>query len=117
MDFEQLDIWKRSARLSADLYRHLAASRDFGFKDQITRSGLSVPSNIAEGMTRPSIKDRIRFLHIAKGSCAELRTQVYIGMEIDYIGREKGHSWVAETKEIAAMLTGLIRKQADFDTG
>ncbi|WP_081694548.1 four helix bundle protein [Halomonas huangheensis] len=81
---------------------------------QITRSGLSVPSNIAEGMTRPTIKDRIRFLHIARGSCAELRTQIYIGMEIDYIHREKGLQWVAETKEIAAMLSGLIHKQFDF---
>ncbi|GAB2797381.1 four helix bundle protein [Halomonas shantousis] len=117
MDFEQLDVWKRSARLSADLYRYFNDSRDFGFKDQITRSGLSVPSNIAEGMTRPTAKDRTKFLHIAKGSCAELRTQIYIGIEIDYIKREKGHQWVAETKEIAAMLTGLIRRQADFDVG
>lgn len=115
MDFERLDVWKRSARLSAELYLHFADSRDFGFKDQITRSGLSVPSNIAEGMSRPTVNDRIKFLYIAKGSCAELRTQAYIGMEIGYIEREKGHKWVAETKEIAAMLMGLIRKQADFD--
>ncbi|WP_163575269.1 four helix bundle protein [Halomonas faecis] len=117
MDFERLNVWKRSARLSASLYRHFADSRDFGFKDQITRSGLSVPSNIAEGMTRPSVKDRIKFLYIAKGSCAELRTQIYIGVEIGYIEREKGNEWVKETKEIAAMLTGLIRKQGDFDAG
>ncbi|GED23446.1 four helix bundle protein [Halomonas halmophila] len=114
MDFEQLDVWKRSARLSAELYRHFADSRDFGFKDQITRSGLSVPSNIAEGMARLTIRDRTKFLYIAKGSCAELRTQVYIGMEIGYIEREKGNLWVVETKNIAAMLTGLIRKQSDF---
>ncbi len=76
-----------------------------------------MPSNIAEGMTRPTVKDRTKFLHIAKSSCAELRTQIYIGMEIDYINREKGYQWVAETKEIAAMLTGLIRRQADYDTG
>ncbi|MDR5868181.1 four helix bundle protein [Halomonas koreensis] len=117
MDFERLDVWKRSARLSADLYRYLADSRDFGFKDQITRSGLSVPSNITEGMVRPTIKDRIKFLYVAKGSCAELRTQIYIGMEIGYIEREKGQHWATETREIAAMLTGLIRKQADFGTG
>ncbi|MFM9268991.1 four helix bundle protein [Halomonas elongata] len=117
MDFERLNVWKRSARLSADLYRQFADSRDFGFKDQITRSGLSVPSNIAEGMTKPSANDRIKFLYIAKGSCAELRTQIYIGMEIGYIEREKGYLWVTETKEIAAMLTGLIRKQSDFSAG
>lgn len=96
MDFEKLEVWKRSARLSADLYQHFADSRDFGFKDQITRSGLSVPSNIAEGMARHTAKDRIKFLYIAKGSCAELRTQVYIGREIGYIDREEGHRWINE---------------------
>ncbi|MDR5886692.1 four helix bundle protein [Vreelandella janggokensis] len=112
MNFETLDVWKRSARLSADLYLHFVDSRDFGFKDQITRSGLSIPSNIAEGMARPTTKDRVKFLYIALGSCAELRTQVYIGTEIRYIEREQGRLWVSETKEIAAMLTGLIRRQA-----
>ncbi len=65
MDFEKLDVWKRSARLSADVYRALQPLRDFGFRDQITRSGLSVPCNIAEGMTRITIKDRSHFLIIA----------------------------------------------------
>ena len=46
--FEELDVWKRSARLSAEIYKSLAELRDYGFKDQITRSGLSIPSNIAE---------------------------------------------------------------------
>ena len=52
MNFEKLEVWKRSARLSAELYKRLSKLRDFGFRDQITRSGLSVPSNIAEGMVR-----------------------------------------------------------------
>ena len=52
MDFEKLDVWKRSARLSVALYQHLRNSRELGFKDQVTRSGLSIPSNIAEGMSR-----------------------------------------------------------------
>lgn len=48
MRFEDLEVWKRSARLSAEIYRHFQLSKDFGFKDQITRSSLSVPSNIAD---------------------------------------------------------------------
>ena len=52
MNFENLDVWKRSARLSADIYRNTQLIKDFSFRDQLTRSGLSVPSNIAEGMTR-----------------------------------------------------------------
>ena len=48
MRFEDLDVWKRSARLSAEIYKHFQLSKDFGFKDQIIRSSVSVPSNIAE---------------------------------------------------------------------
>ncbi|MBB3140778.1 four helix bundle protein [Halomonas organivorans] len=110
MDFEKLQVWKRSARLSAELYKSMRDLRDFGFKDQITRSGLSVPSNIAEGMTRGTAKDKRHFLLIAKGSCAELRTQIYIGIDIGYIEKVSGNRWIQETREIAAMLSGLIGK-------
>ncbi|HSH85583.1 MAG TPA: four helix bundle protein [Guyparkeria sp.] len=110
MNFEKLEVWKRSARLSAELYKATGHLRDFGFRDQITRSGLSVPSNIAEGMSRSSPKEKCRFLDIAKGSCAELRTQIYIGIDIDYLDREMAAGWLAETREIAAMLTGLMNK-------
>ena len=85
MKFEDLDVWKRGARLSANIYKKLAQTKDFGFKDQITRSGLSIPSNIAEGIERESNKDCVRFLQYAKGSCGELRTQIYIGIDIGYI--------------------------------
>ena len=108
MAFEDLDVWKRSAALSADIYKELKQLNDFGFKDQITRSGLSIPSNIAEGMERNSDKETINFLSYAKGSCAELRTQIYIGIRIGYIPKVKGNNWIAETKEISAMLVGLM---------
>ncbi len=75
--FEDLEVWKRSARLSADIYKTLANLKDYGFKDQITRSGLSIPSNIAEGAERESIKEFINFLSYAKGSAGELKTQIY----------------------------------------
>lgn len=108
MNFENLDVWKRSCQLSADVYTTLKDLRDFGFKDQITRSSLSVPSNIAEGMVKPTDKDKMKYLHIANGSCVEMRTQVYIGMKIAYIPNDTGRKWVQETKEISSMLTGLI---------
>jgi len=110
MNFENLEVWKRSCKLSAEVYSTLKDLKDFGFKDQITRSSLSVPSNVAEGMVKPTGKDKVRFLHIANGSCAELRTQIYIGMKISYIVEETGRAWIKETKEISAMLTGLMRK-------
>ena len=109
MRFEDMEVWKRSAQLSAEIYRNLADLRDFGFKDQITRSGLSVASNIAEGFGRATDKDKRNFLNYAKGSCAELRAQVYIGIEINYISRKLGKSWIKETNEISAMLTALMK--------
>ena len=107
--FEDLDVWKRSSRLCAELYKHFRDVKDFGFRDQITRSALSVPSNIAEGVERDSQKDFARFLQYAKGSCGELRTQIYIGIEIEYIKPETGKIWVQETREISAMLVGLLK--------
>ena len=115
MGFEDLDVWKRAAALSADIYSELKALRDYGFKDQITRSGLSIPSNIAEGMERNSDKEKINFLSYAKGSCGELRTQIYVGMKIGYITNATGKKWVTETKQLSAMLIGLeksIKEQA-----
>lgn len=108
MRFEDLDVWKRSARLSAELYRQLNALRDFGYRDQVTRAGLSIASNIAEGYERSSARDRVKFIGYAKGSCGELRTQLYIGMEAGYIDRELGNRWVRESRAISRKLHGLM---------
>ncbi|WP_199524134.1 four helix bundle protein [Pseudoalteromonas sp. bablab_jr011] len=110
MNFENLDVWKRSARLSADIYKSTTKIKDFGFRDQLTRSGLSVPSNIAEGVSRESFKEKSRFIDIARASLAEARTQIYIGIEIGYINRDKAQFWIKETKELGAMLTGLKQR-------
>jgi four helix bundle protein len=107
MNFEKLEVWKVSARLSAEIYKHLATLKDYGFKDQITRSGLSIPSNIAEGMSRAGKKEKHYFLYVAIGSCAELRTQIYIGIDINYIESSLGKEWIEKTKLIGAMLVGL----------
>jgi len=109
MSFESLDVWKRSAGLSADIYRMFDDLKDYGFKDQITRSGLSIPSNIAEGMERSSNKEKKQFLSYAKGSCGELRTQIYIGIKISYIAKEKGNQWITDTRDISAMLAMLMK--------
>ena len=71
MRFEDLDVWERSSRLCVELYKELASSKDFGFKDQLTRCSLSVPSNIAERFERDTDKDSNKFFYYAKGSCAE----------------------------------------------
>ena len=114
MRFEDLEVWKRAARLSANIYKELKDLKDYGFKDQITRSGLSIPSNIAEGFERESQKESIVFLSYAKGSCGELRTQVYIGIDIGYISKETGRTWHKEAEEISSMLNGLIKTRRKF---
>jgi four helix bundle protein len=109
MNFEKLEVWKRSARLSAQLYKATSELKDYGFRDQLTRAGLSVPSNIAEGMTRSSSKEKRRFLEIARSSIAEVRTQIYIGIEIQYLPFTESKNWITETEELSRMLSGLIR--------
>jgi len=106
--FEKLEVWKRGCRLSVDLYKQLGSSREFSFKDQVFRSSLSVPSNIAEGYERSSRKEYIRFLNIAKASCGELRTQLYIGIEAEIIDRVISKKYIQEATEISKMLQGLI---------
>lgn len=107
MKCETLDVWMISLRLSGDVYKSLSHCKDFGFCDQITRSGLSIPSNIAEGKERKSIKERVNFFNIARGSAAELITQAYIGIGIQYIDKEKGDEWIQKGELILGMLRKL----------
>ena len=109
MKCETLDVWKRSSRLSVNIYRYFQSCKDFGFKDQITRSSLSVPSNIAEGFEKDSDKEKVRYIEIAKGSTAELITQIYIGIEIDLIEKTIGLDWIKEANQIIQMLQSLKR--------
>lgn len=112
MKFEDLNVWKRAKQLSVRIYKKLCNLRDYGFRDQITRSSLSIASNIAEGIERGSAKDCMKFLQYAKGSCGELSSQIYIGVEIGYIPVEICNEWIQDTKEISAMLVGLIRAKS-----
>ncbi len=107
--FEDLAVWQRGCRLAVSIFQSFRACKEFSLKDQIQRSGLSIPSNIAEGSERGSLKDFAHFLNIAKGSCGELRTQLYIARKLDFLGKIEFESLVAESKELSAMLEGLRR--------
>ena len=107
--FEDLEVWKRGCRLTIQIYSAFSHCKDYGFKDQIQRSALSVPSNIAEGYERNSSKDFIRFLNIAKGSTGELRTQLYISKKLSYLDENTSTELLNKSKEISAMLSGLIK--------
>ena len=107
--FEDLEVWKRSCRLAVQIYKILKECKDYGLKDQMTRAAVSISSNVAEGAERDSKAEFIRFLHIAKGSAAELRTQIYIARQIGVIEGEVQKEIVEELKIISSMLHALIR--------
>jgi four helix bundle protein len=82
--FEELEVWKRACQLAVDVYEVFKESKEYGIKDQMQRAGISIASNIAEGSERGG-KEFIRFLRIARGSAAELRTQLYIAKKIGLV--------------------------------
>ena len=111
--YEDLDVWKESMRLAIKIYENLVNCKDYGLKNQIQRSAVSIPSNIAEGYDRGTNKEYINFLNIAKGSCAELRTQLYIAKEINILNKKLSNDFIKRTKKISAMLYNLIQVRKD----
>ncbi len=105
--FEDLDVWKRACRLAVEIYEVLGECRDAGLKSQMTRAAVSVASNIAEGAERNSAPDYIRFIHMAKGSAAELRTQLYIAGKVGLIPAQQVSALVKTCRDLSAMLQAL----------
>lgn len=108
--FEELIAWQK-ARLLAQMIYSLAAtdkfSRDYGFKDQIQRAAVSVMSNIAEGFERGGRPEFHQFLVIAKASCGELRSQLYVALDVGYITAEQFDQALALSEETARLIGGL----------
>ena len=110
--FEELDIYKRSRQLTKDIYgltKTSKFSRDYGLKDQIQRSAVSIMSNIAEGFERKSNMEFVRFLFIAKGSCAEVRAQLTAALDQEYITNTVYDKLYDDCKRISAMISNLIK--------
>ena len=104
--FEDLKIWQDSVTIAVEIYALFKDSKDFGFRDQIQRSSVSVPSNIAEGYDRQTNNEFIRFLRIAKASCAELRTQLIIAQRVGMV--KDVDALIERTKSLSAMIQKLI---------
>ncbi len=107
--FEELEVWKRGCALAVRIYYLMKECRDYVFRDQMMRAALSIASNIAEGSERDSKAEFIRFLNIAKGSDAELRTQLYIAAQAGIIRANESGELIQEGKELASMMHGLIK--------
>ncbi|MGH8020791.1 MAG: four helix bundle protein [Opitutaceae bacterium] len=107
--FGNLTVWKEAKALAVEVYQLTRELRDLGLRDQIRRSAVSVPSNIAEGDERGTDRDSVRFLYIAKGSLAELRTQLIIGREVGAIESIAALRLEKQCAELGRSLGALIR--------
>jgi four helix bundle protein len=110
-NFQKLQVWLKAKDLAVKIYqltKNESIAKDFGFKDQIQRASLSIPSNIAEGDELGTDKQSVRHFYIAKGSSAELQTLIIIGSEIGYLNSKIAEELINESKTISYMLAKLI---------
>lgn len=113
-DYRKLVVWQKAKALAIDVYRATesgAIARDYGLRDQMRRAAVSVPSNIAEGDERGSDREAVRFLFIAKGSLAELRTQVEIAEVVAKLSAEDAARLISSADELARQIGALIKSK------
>jgi four helix bundle protein len=109
MNYTELDVWKYSRNLVKEVYlltKLFPKEELYALTNQIRRSAVSVPSNIAEGIGRQSNKETIQFLYIAKGSLQEVETQLYLSL--DYISEENLNSILEKVTSNKKLLNGFI---------
>lgn len=109
--FEDLSVWKFSRELTNRIYKITAEgefSKDFGLRDQIRRASVSIMSNIAEGFERGGNQELIQFLSIAKGSCGEVRAQLYVAMDQGYIETKECEQLIDDFKKLSIMINNFI---------
>jgi four helix bundle protein len=107
--FEDILAWQKAKILTLKVYSLLNDLKDFSFKDQICRASVSVMNNIAEGFERKSDSEFKHFLYIAKGSCGEIRSMLYLAKDLDYILDEEYSNLIKLSSEVSKMLSGLIK--------
>ena len=108
--FEDFIAWQKARKLTADIYRVTSEgsfARDFGLKDQIRRAAVSNMSNLAEGFERGRPSEFHQFLSIAKASCAELRAQLYVALDVGYISLSTFDRLMAQATEVGQIIGGL----------
>ena len=117
--YRELLVWQRARLLAVEVCKATNADafrRDWGFRDQMRRAAISVPSNIAEGNERGSDRDGCRFLYHARGSLAELSTQADIAGTIGLLDSSLAVQWSIECDELARMLAKLIRSRLGVES-
>ena len=107
--FEDILSWQKSKVLTINIYKAFKETKDFGFKNQIERASVSIMNNIAEGFERKSNKEFIYFLFVAKGSCGEVRSMLYLAKELNKINEQQFKEFYNLSIEISKLISGLIK--------
>ncbi len=111
--FEEIVSWQKARELNLEFYlisnSNVSFSKDFGLRDQMRRSSISVSSNIAEGFERETTKEFIRFLYIAKASSGEFRSQLYLAVDLNYVSDDEYERLNSKINEISKLISGLIK--------
>jgi len=106
-----LEIWKEARRLTQAVYQLTRDSRfakDFGLRDQIRRAAISIMANISEGFERGRNQEFIQFLYVAKGSCGEVRSQLYVALDQEYVDQKVANNLLTVLKRLSVMIKHLI---------
>lgn len=114
-NFKELRVWQEGVQLATDVYkmtRRELFSKDFGLSNQIQRAAVSISSNIAEGDERGTNKESIYFFNVAKGSSAEVITQLHIAHNVGYIEKQTLEILEERTRKINASLKKLIKARS-----
>ncbi len=107
--FEDILAWTKAKELNILIFSLFVNTKNYSFKDQIQRASVSIMNNIAEGYERNGNKEFRNFLYIAKGSCAEVRSMLYLALELKYISKNDFAEAFKLSIEISRMLSGLIK--------
>ncbi len=108
--FEDLIAWQKARELTAEIYRVTNQgefARDFGLRNQIRDASVSIMSNIAEGFERFKPKEFHYFLSVAKSSCGEARSQLYVAFDANYLEKSKFEELKAKAEEVSRITNGL----------
>jgi four helix bundle protein len=108
--FEDLVAWQKARELTKQIYfltNKGSFSKDFGLRDQIRKASVSIMSNLAEGFERGGRPEFQQFVVIAKGSCAEVRSQLYVALDAEYISKQQFDELYNLTIEVSRILGGL----------
>jgi four helix bundle protein len=111
--FEDLIFWQKSRALTKLIYlytRKTGFSHDYGLRDQIQRSAVSIMSNIAEGFGRGGNNEFAQFLFVSKGSLAEVQSQLYVAIDLDYITASEFEKAYSLTEEISRLMNAFVKK-------